>query len=277
MKKLITALCTVFLIQAHAVNLDQLVQLQKVNHQKSIHLLKLNLVQKWKSLATFQNLLKTLEDEIPLERVKKYKEIFNSVRQENLPEMKLRGDVFTLTKRGKVSVSLWIDPISNTFKVNNQEIVINQGSSFEDILKQLELMNLVVYQKNSFIIDDAHAALLTGLVVAGILLAVGDLIASAISKGSCKARFMKFKQENVTSLTTCKMEMGLIRSGQLSKAQSETYRLLLKLLSTADEPISCLKTVKSSFKSFNWFRFKTCVDKDKARSLVMDLRTFLNA
>lgn len=263
MKKLIIFLCTVFLIQAQATSLDQLVQLQKVNHQKNIHVIKLDLVKKWKKLGTFQNLLNTLEDEVPLERAKKYKEIFHPIRQERLPELKLRGDVFTLTKSGKSSVSLWIDPATNTFKVNDQNIEIKQGASFEDVLKQLELMNLVVYQK-SFLIDEAHAAILTGLIVAGVLLAVGDLIASAISKSNCKSRFMKFKQENVTSLTTCKMEMGLIRNGQLSKAQSETYRLLLRAQESADEPVSCLETVKSSFKSFSWFRYKTCVEEGKA-------------
>lgn len=251
------------MLSASANGLDRLVQTQKRTHQKNIISLKMDLAKKWKKLGTFQKLTEELEEEIPLERAKKYKKLFFPIRQENLPSLKLRGDVFTLTGSGLNSVSLWIDPVSNTFKVNNQLIDIKDGSSFEDVLQQLELMNLVVYQ-NSLIIDEAHAALLTALIVGGILLAVGDLIASAISKSNCKSKFMKFKQENVTSLTTCQMEMGLIKSGQLSKAESETYRLLLRAQENEGEPISCLDTVKSSFKNFDWFRFKSCVEDSKA-------------
>ncbi len=263
MKSLIAILCSVFLLSAHATSVDQVVQMQKQAHQKNLLAIKLEIVKKWKKLGTFQRLTMQLEDEIPFERAKKYKEIFFPVRQEKLPILQLRGDVFTLTSNGKNIVSLWIDPVSNTFKVNNQTLDIKEGASFDEVLKQLEMMNLVVYQ-NSYFIDEAHAAILTALIVGGILLALGDMIASAVSKSNCKSKFMKFKQENVTSLTTCQMEMGLIRSGQMSKAESDTYRLLLRVQENEDEPVSCLDTVKSSFKSFDWFRYKTCVEDEKA-------------
>jgi hypothetical protein len=251
------------MLSVQATNLDQLVQHQRKSHQKNLLAIKLGLVKKWTKMGTFQKLTEELEQEVPLERAKKYKEIFFPVRQENLPSLKLRGDVFTLTNNGKNVVSLWIDPTSNSFKINDQTIEFKEGASFEDVLKQIEMMNLVVYQ-NSFLIDEAHAAILTALIVGGILLALGDLIASAISKSNCKANFMKFKQDNVTNLTTCQMEMGLIKSGQMSKAESDTYRLLLRVQENNDDPVSCLETVQSSFKSFSWFRYKSCVETEKA-------------
>lgn len=249
----------------HASSLDLIM----INHEKqtlsNLNTIKREIVKDWKKAKTFNQLTKLLEDETPLERAKKYKEVFFPVRQENLPSIDLRGDVFILSQNGKTTLSVWIDPISNTFKINNQEIKIKENASFDEVLRQLEMMNLVVYQKSLFpLVDEAHAAILTALVVGGIVLALGDLVASAISKSNCKSRFMKFKQESVTNLTTCQMEIAMIRNGSMPKDQTDTYKLLLNLNENETENRPCEAIVKKTFKSFDWFRYKSCVEHDKA-------------